>query len=103
MTSVAVQDSYPPDVAVCYGCGRLNDDGLHIRTFWDGAQVVATFQPKPYHLAITGVVYGGLLASLLRRGDIGMPPPPVPADDEGDTAPRDADAAAYEKAAALTV
>ena len=65
MTSVAVQDSYPPDVAVCYGCGRLNDDGLHIRTIWDGAQGVATFQPKPYHLAITGVVYGGLLASLI--------------------------------------
>lgn len=41
---------------------------------------------------------GGLLASLLRRGDIGMPPPPVPADDEGDTAPRDADAAADDPA-----
>lgn len=64
-TLVAVQDSYPPDVAVCYGCGRLNHDGLHIRTFWDGAVGTATFQPQPFHLAITGVVYGGLLASLI--------------------------------------
>ena len=60
-TGVAVQDSYPPDVAVCYGCGRLNDDGLHIRTYWDGTEGTATFQPKPFHTAITGVVYGGLL------------------------------------------
>ncbi len=65
VTPVAVQDSYPPDVAVCYGCGRLNDDGLHIRTFWDGTEGTATFQPKPFHTAITGVVYGGLLASLI--------------------------------------
>ena len=57
VTPVAVQDSYPPDVAVCYGCGRLNDDGLHIRTFWDGTEGTATFQPKPFHTAITGVVY----------------------------------------------
>ena len=60
-TGVAVQDSYPPDVAVCYGCGRLNDDGLHIRTYWDGTEGTATFQPKPFHTAITGVVYGCLL------------------------------------------
>ncbi len=65
MTSAAVQDSYPDDVAVCYGCGRLNADGLHIRTFWDGSQGVARFEPRPYHLAVTGVVYGGLLASLI--------------------------------------
>ena len=65
MRNVAVQDSYPDDVAVCYGCGRLNDDGLHIRTLWDGAEGTATFTPKPFHTAITGIVYGGLLASLI--------------------------------------
>ena len=63
VTPVAVQDSYPPDVAVCYGCGRLNDDGLHIRTFWDGTEGTATFQPKPFHTAITGVVYALLLSA----------------------------------------
>ena len=71
MTSAAVQDSYPDDVAVCYGCGRLNDDGLHIRTFWDGTEGVATFVPRPSHLAITGVVYGGLLASLIDCHSVG--------------------------------
>lgn len=38
---------------------------------------------------------GGLLASLLRRGDIGMPPPPVPADDDAEeSAPQAAAGAA---------
>ncbi len=65
MTSDVVQDYYPDDVAVCYGCGRLNADGLHIQTHWDGHEGTATFQPQPHHLAVAGVVYGGLLASLV--------------------------------------
>ena len=32
----AVQDFYPEDVAHCYGCGRLNEAGLRLRTRWDG-------------------------------------------------------------------
>lgn len=71
MDPTAVQDSYPDDVAVCYGCGRLNDDGLHIRTFWDGQHGVATFSPRPEHTAITGIVYGGLLASLIDCHSVG--------------------------------
>lgn len=67
----AVQDSYPDDLAVCYGCGRLNADGLHVRTFWDGTQGLATFTPRPYHTAIQGVVYGGLLAALVDCHAIG--------------------------------
>ncbi len=71
MTSVVVQDSYPDDVAVCYGCGRLNADGLHIQTHWDGREGRATFRPRPFHLAVTGVVYGGLLASLVDCHSVG--------------------------------
>lgn len=66
-----MQDYYPDEFAVCYGCGRLNSDGLHIRTFWDGQRGRATFQPKPFHTAIVGVVYGGLLASLVDCHAIG--------------------------------
>jgi len=61
----AFQDYYPDNVAHCYGCGRMNADGLQIRTFWDGDESVTRFQPRPHHTAIPGFVYGGLLASLV--------------------------------------
>lgn len=61
----AVQDFYPDDFAQCYGCGRLNATGLHVRTFWEGAVTVARFMPRPEHVALPGFVYGGLIASLI--------------------------------------
>lgn len=61
----AVQDFYPDDAAHCYGCGRLNDVGLKIRTWWDGDETVTLFTPKPHHTAIPGAVYGGMVASLI--------------------------------------
>ena len=65
MKTIAIQDEYSDDVSHCYGCGRLNQDGLHIRSFWDGAEATAEFTPSPHHTAIPGYVYGGLLASLV--------------------------------------
>lgn len=67
----AIQDRYPDDFAHCYGCGRLNADGLHVRTEWVGAEGVARFRPRPEHVAIAGFVYGGLLASLIDCHAIG--------------------------------
>ena len=61
----AIQDYYPDDFAHCYGCGRLNDHGLHLRTAWDGEETVARFTPRPEHMAVPGFVYGGLIASLI--------------------------------------
>lgn len=65
MTGKAFQDYYPDDVAHCYGCGRLNEQGLQIKSYWDGEETVAIFTPRPYHIAIPGYVYGGLIASLI--------------------------------------
>jgi len=65
MNDKAFQDFYPDDVSHCFGCGRLNEHGLHLKSFWDGEETVATFYPKPYHTAIPGYVYGGLIASLI--------------------------------------
>ncbi len=59
------QDYYAEDVSHCYGCGRLNPDGLHIKSYWDGEESVARFTPMPYHIAAPGFVYGGVLASLI--------------------------------------
>ncbi len=60
-----IQDYYPDDVAHCYGCGKLNEHGHQIKSFWDGDETVAHFTPKDYHTAIPGFVYGGLIASLI--------------------------------------
>jgi len=65
MTEKAFQDYYPDRWNVCYGCGQLNEHGLKIRSYWDGDETVCTFYPKPYHTAIPGYVYGGLIASLI--------------------------------------
>jgi len=65
MARKAFQDYYPDDVSYCYGCGRLNEHGLQIKSYWDGEEAVCTFQPRSYHLAIPGYVYGGLIASLI--------------------------------------
>lgn len=60
-----VQDYYPDELSYCYGCGKLNEHGHHIKSYWDGDETVARFSPKPYHIAIPGFVYGGLIASLV--------------------------------------
>jgi acyl-coenzyme A thioesterase PaaI-like protein len=59
-----LQDLYPDDFAHCYGCGRLNTDGLHVQSEWHDGEAIARFQPAPYHIALPGFVYGGLIASL---------------------------------------
>ena len=65
MTSKAFQDFYPDDLSHCYGCGRLNAHGLQIKSHWEGDEAVCIYTPRPYHTAIPGYVYGGLIASLI--------------------------------------
>jgi acyl-coenzyme A thioesterase PaaI-like protein len=65
MSTKAFQDYYPENVAHCYGCGRLNEHGHQIKTFWEGDETVTCFTPQEYHTAIPGYVYGGLIASLI--------------------------------------
>jgi acyl-coenzyme A thioesterase PaaI-like protein len=61
----AIQDLYPDDFAHCYGCGRRNPSGHHLKSYVDGDEVVARFEPAAHHIAVPGFVYGGLLASLV--------------------------------------
>ena len=62
----AFQDYYPDDYSHCYGCGRLNEHGHQIKSYWDGNESICRFLPKKYH---TGgkkdILYGGLVASLM--------------------------------------
>jgi len=61
----AIQDLYDDEFSQCYGCGRLNEDGHHLKTKLEGEITISKFTPKDYHIAIEGFVYGGLLASLI--------------------------------------
>jgi acyl-coenzyme A thioesterase PaaI-like protein len=59
------QEFYTEDFSYCYGCGTKNEHGHHIKTYWDGDETVSKFKPEPYHTALPGYVYGGLIASLI--------------------------------------
>jgi acyl-coenzyme A thioesterase PaaI-like protein len=64
-SAVAIQDLYPDDFAHCFGCGRHNVQGHRLKSFDEGEEVVARFNPLPQHMALPGFVYGGLIASLI--------------------------------------
>lgn len=65
MQQKAFQDFYPDEFSHCYGCGRLNEHGLQIKSVWDGEESVAFFTPDNRYMALPGFVYGGLIASLI--------------------------------------
>lgn len=65
MTGKAFQECYPDHFSHCYGCGRLNEFGLQIRSYWDGDESVCSFEPREFHISFPGFVYGGLIASVV--------------------------------------
>ena len=60
----SLQETYAPN-SRCYGCGPANEQGLHIRSFADGDELVCDWTPQPHHLAFENVVNGGIIGSLL--------------------------------------
>lgn len=65
MDEKSFQDHYDEAVSYCYGCGRLNEAGLHFKSYWDGEEAICSYEPRLYHTAIPGFVYGGLIASII--------------------------------------
>lgn len=66
MTDKAFQDCYPDEFAHCYGCGRLNEEGLQIKSYWDGEESICHYTPRPFHTGgFPGYCYGGLICSLI--------------------------------------
>jgi acyl-coenzyme A thioesterase PaaI-like protein len=66
MTAKAVQDYYRDEFAHCFGCGRLNKEGMQIKSHWNGEECVCHLMPKPYFTGgYPGYLYGGLIASLI--------------------------------------
>ena len=62
---LSFQECYTDSGSHCYGCGSLNAEGLQIKSYWDGDETICTFEPAPYHTAFPGIVYGGLIASVI--------------------------------------
>ena len=62
--SESLQDRYAPG-NICFGCGPANDKGLRIKSRAEGDEVVADWTPESHHQAFTGMLNGGIVASLL--------------------------------------
>jgi acyl-coenzyme A thioesterase PaaI-like protein len=62
----AFQDRYPEKFSHCYGCGRSNPHGHHLKSHWDGEETLARFTVRPeFSGGVPGHAYGGMVASLL--------------------------------------
>jgi len=62
----AFQDFYPERFSHCWGCGKDNPRGHHLKSFWDGEETVARFTvPPEFSGGVPDHVYGGMVASLL--------------------------------------
>jgi acyl-coenzyme A thioesterase PaaI-like protein len=64
MSEKSLQETYAPNNA-CFGCGPANPKGLHIRSFAQGDEVVADFEPEQWQEAFTGMLNGGIIGTLL--------------------------------------
>jgi len=61
---LSLQEKYSPK-GICFGCGPANEKGLHIRSFPEAEEVVATWHAEPHHQAFPGVLNGGIIGALL--------------------------------------
>ena len=64
MSGPSVQEQYAPKNE-CFGCGPANAQGLRIRSFEEGDELVCDFKASPHHLAFPGVLNGGICGALL--------------------------------------
>jgi len=61
---LSLQQQYSPN-SICFGCGPANEKGLHINSFPDGDEVIATWNAEPHHQAFPGMLNGGIIGALL--------------------------------------
>lgn len=61
---LSLQDTLAPSNR-CFGCGCANEQGLQLKSFPDGDQLVAEFAAQPHHQAFDGILNGGIIGALL--------------------------------------
>jgi acyl-coenzyme A thioesterase PaaI-like protein len=64
MNERSLQEQYAPNNS-CFGCGPANAQGLRIRSFPKGEEVVAEWIPQFKYEAFPGVLNGGIIGTLL--------------------------------------
>lgn len=62
---IAIQDTYPEDFSDCYGCGRNNAHGYHLKTYLSGTETVTDHTPAAFHNGAADFAYGGVIASVI--------------------------------------
>ena len=63
--NVYFQDQWPEMGTYCWGCGRNNEHGLQIKSYWEEEEAVCEWKPKEYHMVFPGTVSAGIIASIL--------------------------------------
>ncbi len=64
MSDLAFQDKIPNNY--CWGCGSLNDRGLHIKSHWADGRSICSWQPSPEHMAgPQHILNGGIIATII--------------------------------------
>src|SRR5947209_15383082 len=88
----SLQDRYAPNNR-CFGCGPANEQGLRIKSFVSGDELIGQWRPQLHHEAFDNVLNGGICGALLdchsnwtatmhlmRQNDMSMPPCTVTSD-----------------------
>jgi len=65
MNREAFQDAWPEGASHCFGCGRNNDHGLQIKSYWDGDEAICIWQPQEQYKAGEDILNGGIIATLI--------------------------------------
>jgi len=60
----SLQDRYAPNNR-CFGCGPANEQGLRIKSFVSGDELVGQWRPRRHHQAFDGILNGGICGALL--------------------------------------
>lgn len=63
----AFQDYAPERFSHCFGCGRNNQHGLHLKSYWDGngGDTIARYTPRDYFTGgYPAHIFGGMIAVL---------------------------------------
>ncbi|WP_456460456.1 PaaI family thioesterase [Reichenbachiella sp.] len=50
---------------VCFGCGINNDQGLHIKSYWEGDESVCQWQSEEHYHGWSDLMNGGIMATLI--------------------------------------
>lgn len=83
---LSIQERFAPNNR-CFGCGPANEQGLRIRSFVEGDELIARWRPSDHHEAFPGMLNGGICGALLDchgnwaaahrlMGERGEPTPP---------------------------